>query len=167
MEANMKKLIPLLSLTFLIGLLSSCIFALDTSKLGNSGSTTTKTRFDITCRNNTSVKVTDWFVQDDDGQNYYNSEDECHISPGSYDKITGLSKDYYKVFLTFNVKEQLQETDYESSNFIYLDEDVTFDIARRGFYRAASTAESDSEEEFVLICSNGKEYPLVKVDSKK
>ena len=166
MEANMKKLIPLLSLTFLIGLFSSCILALDTSRLGNNSSKP-KTRFDITCRNNTSVKVTDWFVQDDDKHNYYNSEDECHISPGSYDTITGLSKDYYKVFLTFEVKEQLQETDYESSNFIYLDEDVTFDIARRGFYRAASTAESDSEEGFVLICSNGKEYPLVKADSEK
>ena len=163
----MKKIIPLLSLTLLIGLLSSCIFAVDTSRYGNNYSNKPKTRFDITCRNNTSVKVTDWFVQDDDKQNYYNSEDECHISPGSSDKITGLSKDYYKVFLTFNVKEQLQETDYESSNFIYLDEDVTFDIARRGFYRAASAVESASEEGFVLICSNGKEYPLVKVDSEK
>ena len=163
----MKKLIPLLSLTFLIGLFSSCILAVDTSKLGNSGSKTTKTRFDITCRNNTYVKITDWGVQDKDGNNYVKDDDECPIPAGSSDTITDLKKDLYKLFFTFEVKQQLQEEDYEITNFIELNEDVTFDIARRKYYRAAENAVSDYEEEYVLICSNGKEYPLVKVESEK
>lgn len=167
MEANMKKLIPLLSLTFLIGLFSSCILALDTSRLGNNSSKPTNNYFDITCRNNTYVKITDWGVQDKEGHNYVKDEDECPIYPNSTDQITHLRQKDYKLFFSFEEKQQLQESDYEITNFIYLDEDVTFDIARRGFYRAASTAESDSEEGFVLICSNGKEYPLVKVDSEK
>ncbi len=173
MEANMKKLIPLLSLTFLIGLLSSCIFALDTSKLGNNSSKP-KTRFDITCKNTTLKKVTDWCVQyyDDTKGKYFtisNDEYNCEIPSGKSDTIYDLPKDDYSVCFSFADKVKLEPDDYYISNLIYLDEDVTFDVAERIFYtRAASPTEPDIEEvEYVLVCSNGKEYPLVKADSEK
>ena len=171
----MKKLIPLLSLTFLIGLLSSCILALDSSKLGNNGSKPTKTRFDITCRNTTLKKITDWCVRYyDDTEDEYDSignyEDKnCEIESGRSDTIYDLPKDYYSVCFSFAEKNQLQPEDYIISNEIFLDEDVTFDVAERCFYRrAANPTEPDIEEvEYVLICSNGQEYPLVKADSGK
>ena len=70
---------------------------------------------------------------------------------------------------SFADKVKLEPDDYYISNLIYLDEDVTFDVAERIFYtRAASPTEPDIEEvEYVLVCSNGKEYPLVKADSEK
>lgn len=170
----MKKLIPLLSLTFLIVLLSSCILALDSSKLGNSGSKPTKTRFDISCRNTTLKKITDWCVRYydetiDDYASIGNKTENCEIESGRSDTIYDLPKDDYSVCFTFAVKNQLQPDDYFISNLIYLDEDVTFDVAERCFYRrAANPTDPDIEEvEYVLISSNGKEYPLVKADSGK
>ena len=151
----MKKIISVLILLASVMMLSSCFWIIDDDA--------TISRYDITCYNDTYKIITDWCVKQDNDRTYANSEFNCEIKNGQSDKITNLKKGYYSICISFAVKSKLHPDDYEQTNEIYLDEDVTFSVAERKFYgRSASTTIDENEEPEYVVIINGKEYPFVK-----
>lgn len=148
----MKKIISILLLALTLTLLSGCIIIDDR-------------HFSITCNNNTEETITDWCVKKDNNKTYANDEDTCRIKPHKEDTISNLPIGYYSICITFEEKYQLHPSDYEISKEIYLDEDVTFNVAKRHFYSRSAIADNknDDEQQYILII-NGKEYPLVKTN---
>ena len=152
----MKKILSILFLALTLTLFNSCLFLLP-----DSFNYTPK--YDITCQNDTQKTITDWCVKKSDDSTFANSEYARQIKPGRSDTISSLSPGYYSLCFSFMEKTKLQPSDYEQTDAIYLDEDVVFSVAKRGFYgRAAeSTSDENAEAQYVVII-NGKEYPLHK-----
>lgn len=137
-----------------IGLFSSCIIVATADTYSN--------HFDISCKNNTSLPITDWCVKEDNDYTYANSTHNCEIPPNHTDTIENLPRGYYSICISFAQKTQLHPKDYEQTAEIYLDQDVTFDVAQRKFFgrSAGNNSQTDKESEYVLICSDGNVYPL-------
>ena len=150
----MKKLFSALIILASVLMLSGCFFYVE--------DTPSSPRYDIACHNNTLKTITDWCVKKGEDFTYANSDFNCKIESGKTDKIENLSKGYYSICISFAEKKQLHPNDYEQTNEIYLDEDVTFDVAERKFYSRAAGATSIKNEEpqYVIVLSNGKEYLL-------
>ena len=152
----MKKIFGILLLTITTFMLSSCFIFVNDKE------------HDITCENNTSVLIRDWCVIQDGDRTHANSDYAVEIRPGYSDTIYDLPEDYYSVCITFN--NPSSSRNYQPSEEIYLDEDVVFSVAERTFYRRSandSSEDEDAEPEFVLIGSNGKEYPLIPTNRQK
>ena len=149
----MKKLFPVLLLTMIVGLFSSCIIV----------ATEESPKYEISCYNNTFSPITDWCVKKGDDRTYANSEYNCKIESGKRDSIKNLSYGYYSICISFKDKIQLHPDDYEQTNEVLLDEDVEFSVAERTYYsRSASNSNSESQEPEYVVIINGKEYPLSK-----
>ena len=148
----MKKIISVLLLALSLTVLSSCIII----------NTPTHTMYFY---NNTSTKVYDWFLKDSDGDNHLPSEGWNEVPAYKYDKMTGLSEDYYTVWfclLTTGNKDYYVHTE----NSFHIDSDTTFylktETCSNGSPRSANSTDSDTnDEELVLIDSNGNQYKLV------
>ena len=151
----MKKLL-LLTLTLItMALFSSCLVVHADVNVGPD--------YDITCYNNTSVPITDWCVKRNDHCTYANSDYNCAVYAGERDTIYDLPGGSYQIFFTFRARTKLHEWDYDEPGHFDLDEDVTFYVAQRSIYSnrsAGGSAQGEDAKEFVLICSNGKTYPL-------
>ena len=152
----MKKIL-LLSLTLIAAaLFSSCVVV--------HADVNIEPDYDITCYNNTNVPITDWCVKRNDHCTYANSDYNCAVYAGERQTIEDLPRGSYQIFFTFRQRTKLHEWDYDETGHFDLDEDVTFYVAQREIHSGRSagdnTAADDKEKEFVLICSNGKTYPL-------
>ena len=145
----MKKFLTIMLVAITAVMLSSCVIVTSES---------IPARYDITCYNNTMKKITDWCVKKGEDVTYANSEYNCSINSGESDSIENLSPGYYSICISFKQKESLHPSDYEQTGEIYLDEDVIFDVAERTYY--GRSVNNTTEIEYVLRCSNGKEYPL-------
>ena len=154
----MKKLFPVLLLAMIIGLFSSCII------VTNDTSSTHR----IKCYNDTIKPITDWCVKhvDSNGTDYTyaNSEENCTIASGASDEIRDLKTGYYSICITFVQTTALHPDDYEQTNEIYLNKDVTFDVAERKFYARSAVADKqdNAETQYIIRLSTGEEYPLYK-----
>lgn len=150
---KMKKIISVLLLALTLTLFSSCIIVNDDIF----------SKYEIECYNNTYDTITDWCVKKGDDITYANSDYNCEIKPGKTDTISNLYRGYYSICISFEEKKQLHPDDYEQTDEIYLDENVTFNVARRKYYSRSASAsdQEDSEAQYVVIV-NGKEYPLYK-----
>ena len=118
--------------------------------------------YDITCYNNTNVTITDWCVKRNNDTTYANSDYNCTMFPGKRDTIYDLPRGTYQIFFTFKQRNTLHEWDYDETGYFDLDEDVTFYVAQRDIYgrSAVTNNKADEEPQYVLVCSNGKEYEL-------
>lgn len=137
-----------------IGLFSSCIIVGVAEDYSN--------HYDLSLKNNTSLTITDWCVKEDNDYTYANSEYNCEIPPNHTDTIKHLKRGYYSICFSFKVKNKLHPDDYEETAEIYLNQDVYFDLAQRKFFgrSAGNNSQTDTESEYVLICSDGNVYPL-------
>jgi len=149
----MKKLLSLMLIAFAAVMLSSCIIVATNDE---------PPRYEIACYNNTYAMITDWCVKKGSDITYANSKYNCEIEPGKTDIISGLSSGYYSICITFNHRSQLHPDDYQQTNEIYLDRNVTFKVAERQYYgrSAVNTDDENTEKQYVIVFSDGKEYPL-------
>jgi len=160
----MKKLIPLLSLTLFIGLLSSCIF------LPGGYSDNTTPRYTMFFDNaSTNQFIYDWYLKDTNNTNYVKSKNELYpVAPGKTAKISGLKTNLYQVwFCVFT--SSTNDVYLHTENYVDFDSDTTFELKDGGEYsfiegapRNATPETSNNITDLVLIDSNGKRYPLVK-----
>ena len=121
-------------------------------------------KYSITCKNETSITVTDWCVKKDNIVTYAKSDRNCAIRPGGEDMISNLEEGYYRVYFTFEDTYQLQPGDYFSSENIYLNRDVTYCLYERPAvitYKSAGGTESKGIQLY-LAGSDGTEIELVK-----
>ena len=117
----------------------------------------------ITCKNQTSLTVTDWCVKKDNIVTFANSGNNRSIRPyGGEDMITDLPEGYYKVYFSFNNEYQLDPDDYFSSDSVYLDKDVTYCLYERASSYAVECRSAGSLPDLYLKGSDGTEIPLVK-----
>lgn len=152
----MKKIILSLTAAISFLMLTGCVF------VAKEPIVVITPDYDITCYNNTSTPVTDWCVKRNDKYTYANSDYNCYIRPYECDTIEDLPPGDYQIFFTFKVRGKLHEWDYEETGYFYLDEDVTFYVKQRDIYgrSAVTNNKADEEPQYVLVCSNGKEYEL-------
>lgn len=123
----------------------------------------TSRKYSITCRNDTSLIITDWCVKKDNVKTYANSTDSCFIRPGRSDSIRNLPEGYYRIYFTFEDDYQLNPGDYYSSENIYLDQDITYCLYERAnviSYRSADGTEV-TRKQLYLAGSDGSEIDLV------
>lgn len=144
----MKKLIPILSLAFIISLFSSCVFLVPD-------------KYSITFNNYTTFDVDDWYVKNDDNKQFILSEYSVKVKKlNGHSTISGLWKDYYEVLFS------IDSVTYYSSDYVYLDSDTDFNLITVQSYtfttadRAASTTTSEESTTLKLVDSKGNEYPL-------
>ncbi len=115
----------------------------------------------ITCKNQTSITITDWCVKKDNIVTYANSGLNRSIRPGSEDMITNLPEGYYKVYFSFEDTYQLQPGDYYSSESIYLNKDVSYCLYERPVVvDCRSASGNDNGIELYLSGSDGSEIKL-------
>ena len=151
----MKKLFPVLLLTMIVGLFSSCVIV--------ATSDTPTPTYAITFCNDSNDDVIDWYVKNSHDKRFAISDDFCIVTRGSTSKLWNLPKDQYKVLFAF-----LPNT-YHPTNYIELNVDTEFHIYSRDTYttRFSSAVVSDSdfsEYDYILVDSNGKSYPLIKTE---
>ena len=119
----MKKLIPLLSLTFLIGLFSSCIIV-DPTLFSNDSNSSTN-RYSITCHNESDTGITDWCVVKNGKVTYAKSKTECCpiAANGGTSTLTSLPEGEYYLYVAFVDSPSYDDGDYIQSKRIVLQKD--------------------------------------------
>ncbi len=156
----MKKLFPVILLTMIIGLFSSCVIV-----------TTEEPKYTIYFNNNKQY-IYDWYVKDDDGRNHVLSDNYCPVQVNTVSAISNLPKDNYQVwFCIFSHSSPRGDTNVylHTDSYVYLDQDVTFNFYEFNYTggrprSAVSVNDNDEFSEFVLTDSNGNTYPLVKAE---
>lgn len=142
----MKKIFLILTAILLLPLFSSCIIITED--------------YDITFFNNGDRDITDWYVEDYDGENYAKSQNRFVPVPIDYKStIKDLNKDYYRV--VFSYRPYPDEYDYWCSDYTYLDEDVEYKVYQDRFY--SRSINKPNESQFYLIDSKGNKLPLHKL----
>lgn len=151
----MKKLFPILALSMIIGLFSSCIINFESSK------------YTMYFDNDTSTQyIYDWYVKDSNNHNYTISSEYCPVPPGEYSSISGLSEGNYQVwFCIYSNPRRDTDVYMHPESFVHVDADVTFSLYDESYTygraRSAANGEETEESRFVLIDSKGNRYPLV------
>lgn len=162
----MKKLLFTLFITSAVMLLSSCIIV------------PPDFRHSLTLKNETNYNITDWYVENIDGNIFLPSETHtCPITILESDTIRNLEEDFY--FVAFSLKSRpdpynsFNQDYYYSFTSVYLDEDTvyhlkTIDNYGHGDFHARSVSPngsaSPSEPQFYLLDSNGNRIELHKVE---
>lgn len=131
----MKKLIPLLSLTFLIGLFSSCILIANPEGLSNSSNSSsssnssTTQKYSITCYNVSTLDITDWCVVCGN-KRYEKSSTELVpiVANGGQSKISNLPKGTYTVYVAFVPEPDKDYGDYKAVADIYLNSNKSVSV---------------------------------------
>ena len=113
----------------------------------------------ITCKNETSLVITDWCVKKDNTVTFANSKLNRAIYPGKEDMIPGLEEGYYVVYFSFEDDYQLNPWDYQSSESIWLDRDVTYCLYERAVTVACRSA--NEAPQLYLEGSDGSEINLI------
>ena len=162
----MKKLFPILALSMVIGLFSSCIINVNSSK------------HSITFYNDLPDSINndifDWYAKNNAGTTYSVSSYATPIrSGGRSSTIDDLREDYYVVIYTFDDTTDSYDGDtyYETDKF-YLDRDIELYLSESSrkhvvtVRSAAGIVEEKTETEKVLqiVDSDGNVYPLKKVE---
>lgn len=113
----------------------------------------------ITCKNETSIIITDWCVKKDNKVTFANSSMNRSILPGKEDMIPGLEEGYYVVYFSFEDEYQLDPWDYRSSESIWLNKDVTYCLYQRA--QVVSCRSADTVPQLYLAGSDGSEIDLI------
>ena len=120
---------------------------------------TVEKKYSITCKNQTSIMVTDWCVKKDNIVTYAKSGFNRSIRAGGEDMILDLPEGYYKVYFSFEDDYPLNPEDYYSSNeSVYLNKDVTYCLYERQVAVTCRTA--DSKAQLYLEGSDGSQIDL-------
>lgn len=114
----------------------------------------------ITCKNETSFLITDWCVKKDNTVTFANSSMNRSIRPGKEDMIPGLEEGYYVVYFSFEDDYQLDPWDYQSSESIWLNKDVTYCLYERAAVAVACRS-ADYTPQLYLAGSDGSEIDLI------
>ena len=177
----MKKLITILTTIVAISMLSSCIIVApedepkliiqskakeDQSSNDNQSTpvvvTPSTATYSIICKNGTSLTVTDWCVKKDNIVTLANTDFNRSIRPNGEDRITGLETGYYKIFFSFEDAYQLQPWDYQSSDSVLLNQDVTYRLYERQTYGIeCRSAGGSATPQLYLAGSDGSEIDLI------
>lgn len=112
----------------------------------------------ITCKNETSITITDWCVKKDNKVTFANSSMNRSIGPGKEDMIPGLEEGYYVVYFSFADDYQLDPWDYRSSESIWLNKDVTYCLYERA--QVISCRSAGTTPQLYLAGSDGSEIEL-------
>ena len=178
----MKKLITILSTIAVISLFSGCLIVAPedepkiviqkktTEKVVEQNTqetsttvvtqTTTSAKYSITCKNATAFTVTDWCVKKDNQVTFSNSSFNRAIPAYGEDMISSLPEGYYKVFFTFEDEYQLNPWDYQSSESVYLNQNVKYCLyTKQTTYVECRSA--DAKPTFYLAGSDGSEIELI------
>ncbi len=117
----------------------------------------------ISCRNETSLTITDWCVKKDNTVTFANSSFNRSIRPGHEDRIVNLEEGYYVVYFSFEDDYQLDPWDYQSSESIWLDRDVTYCLYERssGYTAECRSAGASAAPLLYLAGSDGSEIDLI------
>ena len=116
-------------------------------------------KYSITCKNQTSIAITDWCVKKDNIVTYANSGFNRSIRAGGEDMILDLPEGYYKVYFSFEDDYPLNPEDYySSSESIYLNKDVTYCLYERQITAACRAA--GEKPQLYLAGSDGSEIDL-------
>lgn len=114
----------------------------------------------ITCKNETSLMITDWCVKKDNKVTFANSSMNRSIRPGKEDMIPNLEEGYYVVYFSFEDDYQLDSWDYQSSESIWLDRDITYCLYERSV-STISCRSADTKPQLYLAGSDGSEIDLI------
>ena len=152
----MKKVLSILLIASALMLLASCIIV------------PPEIRHTFYFNNNTSDHIYDWYLKDESGNNYALSDDYCEVPAHHISSMT-VEEGYYQVwFCISSITTPRSNVDVyaHTTTFVHLDSDVTFkrmtNLYYTGYVRSAESAGNSSDEtNFVLVDSNGNEYPLV------
>lgn len=147
----MKKIFPILLLSMILGVFSSCIII-------------PEDRYTFNFYNDTPSTIYDWYLKNRDDTNFTMSSDYCDVPAGYYSSMTDLREDEYQVWYCIfsNVKRDVY---YYSENFFHVDRDCTYylshdDCWAGGPRSAVSTDNENIEPNYVLVDSDGNKYPL-------
>ena len=168
----MKKIISILLFSGILFSLSSCIILhpddLPEPEHNSHYTTTVVTtkKYSITCSNETSYDVSDWFVKKSNTTNFTNSEYNRPIPSGRSDTIWNLNAGNYQLYFSFtHGTYQLQPHDYQSTGSFELKEDVTYtlyEVPNSVTYVQSRAAQAqNAAPKFILEGSDGSEIELV------
>lgn len=154
----MKKILPLLVLTGILTLFTSCVYV---------GPVYHET-YDFTFNNNTIWNVYDWYLKDSDGHNHSKNGDRYNkVSALSKSTYHDLYKDYYTVIFSYESRPDFFDY-YASAYDVYLNTDTEYKLLQDDFYekRAAvvSGEEVVNEPNFYLVDSEGNRIEMVKIE---
>ena len=122
----MKKIFPILLVTMILGLFSSCILITPESE----------ETYRFYFFNNSEYEIRDWYLIDRSGNTYskYNDGYACSIDSGEISSIKDLKKQDYKLYYEYYRSSHINscETDY-----IEIYSDTTYKFKEDAFYDGA------------------------------
>ena len=162
----MKKLFPILALSMIIGLLSSCIIV------------TEKPTHTITFYNDlpdsSRNDIFDWYAKDSSENTFAVSSSPTPVSSGGgSSRLRDLAENRYYVVFTFdNTTDSYDNDTFYMSDTFYLDSDKDFVLEEttRKYKVSVRSAAGDIEEteevqkDFQIVDSEGNVFPLKKVE---
>lgn len=177
----MKKLITILSTIAVISMFSGCLIVApeDEPKIVIQKKTTEKVveqktedttttvitqpavikGYSITCKNGTPFIVTDWCVKKDNQVTFSTSNFNRSIPAYGEDMIPDLAEGYYKIFFSFEDTYQLEPWDYQSSESVYLNQNVKYCLyTKNTTYMECRSA--NAKPQLYLAGSDGSEIEL-------
>ena len=179
----MKKLLSILCAGIALCMLSSCIvvgaddvpeIVIDKrtetpKKEDKTPATITQpvtSKYSITCKNSTPFTITDWCVKNGSQVTFSNSDFNRSIRAYGEDMIQNLPEGYYKIFFSFEDQYQLNPWDYQSSESIYLNQNVTYCLYTRQseqtvYSECRSATAEGAKPEFYLEGSDGSRIELL------
>lgn len=153
----MKKIITGFLLSAACIMFTSCVVV-----------TTDLKKHNITFNNDTVRPVIDWYVEDDDGDNYTISDSYVYVGPGQSSTMRDLwPKDYC---ITFAFDEWFRNHPvYYSSGYVYLDSNTDFYLSDESFYERSAVNSDENknineEPKLFLTDGNGNKIPLYRVE---
>ena len=152
----MKKILILLLSLLSTALLAGCVVV-------NTPPVVIST-YSITFTNNTNYYVTDWYVKNHNDTKFALDIYNCPVPSGSNSTLSGLATGYYKIMFSIDSFCRV----YETSDGIWLDENVEYVLSQRVVVRPRSAGEAGETEEskvFVLLGSDGSEVELTALAS--
>ena len=154
----MKKLFPILALSMVIGLFSSCIIVAE------------KPTYTVYFDNDTPSQVYDWYLKDKYDNNYTISDSYCEVAPYRTSSMSGISEGDYKFYFCIfstRAKDYYVAVPHDNDSYYHIEKDVTFCLSEETPYNGSPRSVVSPEGDYtnlVLRDSNGNVFPLKKVE---
>ncbi len=144
----MKKLFPVLLLTMIVGLFSSCVIVTTESA---------PPTYSMTFSNDTQSHVYDWYVKDSSGKNYPISENNyCEVPRGTSSTKSGLKENDYQMWFCL-LSTRTADVYLYTQRYTHLNQNQVFYLSEQAFYArsVAGTSDDNSENNYVLKTADG------------
>lgn len=109
--------------------------------------------------NDTRIYIYDWYLKDEDGNNWTKGDGYYPVAPDDRDCIYDIPEGLYQVWYCIDSGRR-KDVYTHTKNFFEINSDVVFSLKYEECTERSAVNNASGEKRLVLVDSNGNEYPL-------